>query len=52
MFVTHQSAIAIDDGEYVAVKLEAHFWLDKNDSAGFAHLLCQDDKADYRRGNN
>ncbi|WP_312431467.1 T6SS effector BTH_I2691 family protein [Achromobacter sp.] len=35
-----------------AVKLEAHFWPDKNDSAGFAHLLCQEDKTDYQRGNN
>ena len=35
-----------------AVKLEAHFWPDKDDSAGFAHLLCQEDKTDSRRGND
>jgi len=52
MFVTHQRAIVIANGKYHAVKLEAHFWLDKNDSTGFARLLCQDDKTDYQRGNN
>jgi len=52
MFVTHQSAIAIDDGEYDAVELETHFWPDKNNSAGFAHLFCQEDKIDSRRGND
>ena len=29
-----------------AVKLEAHFWPDKNDKSGFARLLCQVDKTD------
>ncbi|WP_312433800.1 T6SS effector BTH_I2691 family protein [Achromobacter sp.] len=35
-----------------AVKLEAHFWPDKNDHSGFARLLSQEDKTDNRGWNN
>ncbi|WP_226847917.1 hypothetical protein [Achromobacter sp. 77] len=35
-----------------AVKLEAHFWPDKNDKSGFARLLSQEDKTDNRGWNN
>ena len=35
-----------------AVKLEAHFWPDKNDKSGFSRLLSQEDKTDSRGWNN
>ena len=46
-----EGAIALRMNHSVhAVKLEARFWPDKSDSAGFAHLLCQEDKTDTQKG--
>jgi len=44
--------MATANGNYDAVKLEAHFWPDKNDSAGLAYLLYEEDKTDNQRVKN